>query len=189
MDYDNYYKIDDCFGGSFPQFASLFDGPGIKGKALDVGCGQGRNSIALARLGFEVTAFDMSKVGIEYLRKKAESENLSIEAFVGDMYDFAAYSDYDAIVLDSVFKLEEPDLQRNLELIGRIFESAKKDAVIYFCIDDNIEKIKRISDSLNRSGREFEKSLNYASIYEFEDKITDENYSMPYRLLAFRIMK
>ncbi len=40
------------------------------GAALDVGMGQGRNSIYLARKGWEVTGFDVAEVGL----KKAESE-------------------------------------------------------------------------------------------------------------------
>ena len=34
------------------------------GRALDVGMGQGRNALALARLGWDVTGFDVSAVGL-----------------------------------------------------------------------------------------------------------------------------
>jgi len=48
-----------------------------KGKALDVACGNGRNSFVLAELGFDVDAVDISKVVIEWLEGEvAKSESL-----------------------------------------------------------------------------------------------------------------
>lgn len=36
------------------------------GKALDLGCGPGRNAIYLAQQGFEVTGYDISSVAIQW---------------------------------------------------------------------------------------------------------------------------
>ncbi len=41
-----------------------------KGRALDVGCGLGDNAACLARAGFNVTAFDLSKTAIEWAAKR-----------------------------------------------------------------------------------------------------------------------
>ncbi len=46
-------------------------------KVLDLGCGNGRNSIFLAKLGCEVHAVDFSKVAVQKSRKSAEEENVS----------------------------------------------------------------------------------------------------------------
>ena len=43
------------------------------GKALDVGIGQGRNAVFLARQGWEVTGFDPSAVGLEARKNAAEA--------------------------------------------------------------------------------------------------------------------
>ena len=41
---------------------------GLKpGRALDIGMGQGRNSVFLARLGWDVSGFDISERGVPYL--------------------------------------------------------------------------------------------------------------------------
>jgi len=40
-----------------------------RGKALDVGAGEGRNSIFLAQNGFEVEAIDLIPEGLEKLKK------------------------------------------------------------------------------------------------------------------------
>jgi 2-polyprenyl-3-methyl-5-hydroxy-6-metoxy-1,4-benzoquinol methylase len=41
------------------------------GHALDVGMGNGRNSIALAQAGWQVTGFDIASLGVEQARAKA----------------------------------------------------------------------------------------------------------------------
>ena len=57
---------------------------GANGRALDVGCGNGRNSLQLARAGFKVTAIDLSAVGIAKLQDSALTAGLEIETIVGD---------------------------------------------------------------------------------------------------------
>ncbi|MBN8734388.1 MAG: methyltransferase domain-containing protein, partial [Acidobacteria bacterium] len=50
------------------------------GRALDVAMGQGRNSLYLARLGWDVTGFDTSRAGIEQARKAATTAGLKFHA-------------------------------------------------------------------------------------------------------------
>jgi SAM-dependent methyltransferase len=53
------------------------------GRALDVGAGEGRHAIWLARRGWAVTAIDFSKVGID--RGRAASDSDAIEWLVDDI--------------------------------------------------------------------------------------------------------
>lgn len=53
--------------------------------ALDLGCGVGRHSLALSRLGFVTTAFDASLAGLEYTRQAAAEEGLALIFERGDM--------------------------------------------------------------------------------------------------------
>jgi len=50
-----------------------------RGRALDIACGQGRNSLYLAELGFEVVAMDISPVALDEGRKRAELTQLRID--------------------------------------------------------------------------------------------------------------
>ena len=43
-----------------------------KGKALDIGAGEGRNSIFLAKNEFDVTAIDKIKQGLDKIKKLAK---------------------------------------------------------------------------------------------------------------------
>ena len=58
------------------------------GKALDIGMGQGRNSLFLAAMGWEVTGFDISDVGVKQAREEAAKRGLKVDARVGDVDKF-----------------------------------------------------------------------------------------------------
>ena len=50
-----------------------------RGRALDIACGKGRNSLYLAELGFDVAAMDISIVALDEGRKRAEAKQLRID--------------------------------------------------------------------------------------------------------------
>src|SRR2546423_4646967 len=58
------------------------------GRALDIGMGQGRNSLFLAALGWQVTGFDISEVGVKQAQAEAQKRDLKIDARVGDVDKF-----------------------------------------------------------------------------------------------------
>ena len=72
---------------------------------LDVGCGEGRNSVFMAKLGNRVDAFDISAAGIEKARWIAEMEKVSIRFFVCDLADFVFEKPYDIILSHGVLHL------------------------------------------------------------------------------------
>jgi SAM-dependent methyltransferase len=64
--------------------------PGSNGKALDLGCGPGFQSIALAELGFRVLSVDMCKTLLDELRNRRA--RLDIEVVQGDILDHTIYA-------------------------------------------------------------------------------------------------
>lgn len=62
------------------------------GLALDLACGLGANSFLLAKNGFEVHAYDVSEVAIDYVRKVAHEQELQIQANVYDLSKFEQLS-------------------------------------------------------------------------------------------------
>src|SRR5205814_8095011 len=58
------------------------------GRALDIGMGQGRNSLFLAALGWQVTGFDISEVGVKQAQAEALKRDLKLDARVGDVDKF-----------------------------------------------------------------------------------------------------
>jgi SAM-dependent methyltransferase len=55
---------------------------------LDLGCGTGRNSIYLAKKGFDVYGFDRSSKAINRARKFSKEENLLLKLRSWNMIDF-----------------------------------------------------------------------------------------------------
>lgn len=73
------------------------------GRALDVGMGQGRNAIWLARQGWNVTGFDLSDAGVKLARENAVEAGVTINAIVANADEFDFGSDqWDLIVLSYV---------------------------------------------------------------------------------------
>jgi SAM-dependent methyltransferase len=60
-------------------------GVGDGRRALDLACGAGRHALLLAARGFDVTAVDASRVGVELLRGRARERGLDVDARVADL--------------------------------------------------------------------------------------------------------
>ncbi len=67
------------------HLAEVIAAHGIKpGKALEIGCGTGTNSIWLAQHGFEVTGMDISQTAIAKATEKASAAGVNCRLLVGD---------------------------------------------------------------------------------------------------------
>lgn len=67
---------------------------------LDIGAGDGRNTLYLASLGFHVSALDISKQGLRNLTAKAVERNLegSVDTIHESIVDFKPSTKYDNII-------------------------------------------------------------------------------------------
>ena len=65
--------------------ASLLPLPEKVGPVLDCACGIGTQSLALARLGFQVDACDLSSAAIARAQREAANRNLPVRVWVDDM--------------------------------------------------------------------------------------------------------
>ena len=74
--YRLYFERDEKDAASCIQKLIAFLHPAPQSRMLDIACGRGRHSCILARMGFEVTGFDLSFKSIEYARQ-FEQDNLS----------------------------------------------------------------------------------------------------------------
>jgi SAM-dependent methyltransferase len=83
------------------------------GKALDIGMGQGRNAIFLARLGWDVTGFDPSDEGVRQAQAQARKLGVRIHAVVAreEEFDLGA-AQWDLMVMTYVRRLHKGDAAR-----------------------------------------------------------------------------
>jgi 2-polyprenyl-3-methyl-5-hydroxy-6-metoxy-1,4-benzoquinol methylase len=70
------------------------------GRALDLACGEGRNSVWLAERGWKVTAVDFSEVAIGKARERAAREGQEVELVCADLVEYEPPAEaYDLVLL------------------------------------------------------------------------------------------
>jgi tellurite methyltransferase len=84
------------------------------GRALDLGCGDGRNALYLAEHGLYVDAFDFSMAGIQKLRSRVRAAGLGMRTWVQDIETFSFRREYDLVVAHGVLHLLERDVWRRV---------------------------------------------------------------------------
>lgn len=90
---------------------------------LDLGCGEGGYSRALAHKGAVVTSADCSEIMIEYARKKAAEEDLNIDHYVINANSLNGINEnYYDIVLCSMMLMDVEDLDGTLKEIHRVLK-------------------------------------------------------------------
>jgi len=93
------YRLRRSLWGEKPnRFVSLIPGMISNGNVLDIGAGQGRNALYLARKGFKVTGVDISKAAIAELSARAKEENLRIKGVVADIVGYRIGGKYEAVI-------------------------------------------------------------------------------------------
>jgi SAM-dependent methyltransferase len=97
-----------------------------QGKVLSLAEGEGRNAVFLAQLGCDVTAVDLSAVGMQKAQEMARGKNLVIKTVVMDLNDYDPGTEqWDAVV--SIF-CHMPPAQR-AELHRRVVQALKPGGV------------------------------------------------------------
>lgn len=107
------------------RYLNLINGKNV----LDLGIGQGRNSIPLARLGFNVTGVDYSKKCLEICKNNYQELNL----IQNDIRNFNIKKDiYDLITSRFVLHFFHKD--DSYKIIKNIKSNLKTDGLVYICV-------------------------------------------------------
>lgn len=101
------YDRDQIAYGSVPSapLAAYLSQVDCSGKAIDLGAGAGRDTIELAKAGFDVTAVDLSERGAERIRQRALAAGVGprVQTCVANVCDHEIPADsYDAICATTV---------------------------------------------------------------------------------------
>jgi len=100
-EYDDRYRSTTSYWGQRPSQLALsvleIMPPETHLRLLDIGCGEGQNAVFFARNGYEVTAFDLSSVGVEKTCRRAAEAGVALHAFQADLVTFRLMEEYDVI--------------------------------------------------------------------------------------------
>ena len=98
------------------------------GKALDLCCGAGTNTIYLAKKGFDVTAIDISPTAIEIAKKKAKQANVTISFLVESFIDLS----FEDGAFDFVFDMgcfHHVEIEDRNRFIAGVYRVLKEDGL------------------------------------------------------------
>ncbi len=97
--------------------------------ALDLCCGPGRCSIALAKAGFTVTGVDRTKFLLDIARKKARAVKTKVEWVQMDMRDFVRKASFDLVLNMFTSFGYFDDKSEDMKVLQNIFTSLKPGGV------------------------------------------------------------
>ena len=114
-DYEKVYSATDkYYWGVKPSEMCLkivsFMPPDKPLKVLDIGCGEGKDSVFLARCGYDVSAFDISNAGVEKTKRLADKANVNINVFQANLLDYRLDCNYDILYSSGVLHYIKPEL-------------------------------------------------------------------------------
>lgn len=101
-DYETLYRTTpDALGAADPTLIALLTNQlAPPARVLDIGCGQGRDALVLARKGYRVTGVDLAPSGIAALRAAAAREGLAIAGEIADITAYRPDQPVDALFID-----------------------------------------------------------------------------------------
>lgn len=87
--------------GTHPELAGLVESGRVRrGRAVDLGCGAGREVIYLASQGFDVTGVDISPTAIGMARKAADAAGVEADFLIDDLTNLESISGPFDLILD-----------------------------------------------------------------------------------------
>lgn len=78
-------------------------------RVLDIGCGEGKDAVFLARNGYSVTAFDAAQAGVEKARQLAELHSVHVDVFQADVMNFEPDGIFDIVFCSGVLHYLPPE--------------------------------------------------------------------------------
>ena len=144
------------------ELQKFIESNGHSGHALDMGCGDGRHALFLARRGYNVTGLDISAVGVKKLQERAKGLNLDSVIYLNQIdarkFDYQPDS-FNLVVAVTLFDhLPKEDV---LPLLDKVSLSLKPGGVLF-------TKVHTTNDPGRTAGKEKASQLSWAIRHYFE---------------------
>ncbi|ARI77920.1 class I SAM-dependent methyltransferase [Halobacillus mangrovi] len=149
--YDAHYQEQHYFGNPYHGLVAFFEAYEPKGHVLDLGCGQGRDSLSLGRLRYTVTGVDVSTVGLDQMNQAARDEQLNVTGKLGDVYTYPVAAEYDIVLLDSMLHFYKKDVENETKFVQRIASELKNSGVLAIFMMQGEKRetyLKRVLDEM-----------------------------------------
>jgi 2-polyprenyl-3-methyl-5-hydroxy-6-metoxy-1,4-benzoquinol methylase len=102
-------------------------------RILDVGCGTGRHSIELAKLGYKITGIDLSPAQIKRAKEKADEAGVDVDFHIMDARQLSYSSQFDLVIMlcEGGFTLMEND-EMNYQILQNAGRALKNGGKLIF---------------------------------------------------------
>ena len=155
--WDRVYSSDSSFFGEDPSNFGLdcyeeFKKHEVK-NVLELGCGQGRDTIFFASNGLDVVAMDSSQVAVDALSKIITEKNLPIKAMIYDVSEGMPFDNsyFDAVYSHMFFNIRFTDDQLKYFFVE--VNRVLKDGGL------NLFSVRSDNDAMYKKGTEVEKNI------------------------------
>jgi SAM-dependent methyltransferase len=140
---------------------------------LDIGCGTGRHSLALARRGFRMTGVDLSPEMLAIAGQAATAESLPVTLLCMDARDYHAENAFDSAICLCEGALcllgsQDDPLDRDLQILGNIQHALKPEGKFVLTVLNGSRLIRQSSDADITAGK-----YDYLNMVEHTEIETD----------------
>ena len=186
--YDEQYQVELSLFGSpyaeFEEFVKQHAKPG--GTALDLGCGQGRDALMLARYGYMVTGVDSSQVGITQMIENARKNHLAVKGVVANLYEYPLHDKFDAVVLDSILHFEKGDKDKELALLNTLVNHINENGFLFLFVHKSKQKEQAVRRWFETVEAAFEVAKEGYIDYVYEETVTGFRSAFQYYMLILK---
>lgn len=128
--FDRLYRTEESAFGDQADFELMSALEGLPaGRVVDLGGGQGRHCLPMARMGFQVEVVDCSEAALRQLISQAAREGLDVSAACVDIAAYVPPSDVTAAVAALLFHLPAP--HRSLRVAERVGSVLRPGGLFY----------------------------------------------------------
>ncbi len=132
--------------------------PPAGGHILDVGCGTGRHSVALAQTGLRVTGVDLSRGVLELAQKRAAEASVSVEWLHADAATFQRVNAFDAAIClcegaMCLLATNDDPLERDLTILRNVHASLRVQGRLLLNVLNGCRQLRTYTDDDVQAGR------------------------------------
>jgi cyclopropane fatty-acyl-phospholipid synthase-like methyltransferase len=151
-----------------------------KGKALDLGMGDGRNVLFLAKQGFDVTGVDISKKAVKLADSLAKRFGIKIKSLCKDMREFKIKEGYYSLIISTGAALNFMKKSEAIRMLKNIKEGLKKGGFVYLSVfstkDEFFKKLSKTKTPVEENTyyvKRMQGFVNYFTVKEIRRVFRD----------------